>query len=210
MIEKIAYYQGIKDEEPNIRLAEELAAANDSEGISEIVNGLKDKNEQIAHDCIKVLYEIGYRKPELIAPYTGVFIKCLNSRRNRMIWGSAIALAQIAPLAPDELFMAFDAIYQIYQAGSVITVDNCISIFAGIASSQETYHEKIFPVILEHLRTCRPKEVGQHAERAFICVNEKHAAEFKTVLEKRYDSLTESQQKRVERLMKKMEKSGWI
>ena len=54
MIEKIAYNIGRNDEEPNIALAIELCNTNNTEGIKEIVNGLKNNKEQIANDCIKV------------------------------------------------------------------------------------------------------------------------------------------------------------
>lgn len=69
MIEKIAYNLGRNDEEPNIALAVELCNTKDVEGIKEIVNGLSNEKEQVKSDCIKVLYKIGERKPELIADY---------------------------------------------------------------------------------------------------------------------------------------------
>lgn len=58
MIEKIAYHLGRNDEEPNITLGEQLGETEDRTGIAEIVDGLHNKNKQIAGDCIKVLYEI--------------------------------------------------------------------------------------------------------------------------------------------------------
>ena len=55
MLEKLVYSLGRNDEEPNIELAKELAAANNKKGIKEIVDGLNNPKEQIANDCIKVL-----------------------------------------------------------------------------------------------------------------------------------------------------------
>ncbi len=63
----------------------------------------------------------------------------------------------------------------------------------------------MFKKIIEHLKTCRPKEVGQHAERAFICINEENSKEFVDVLLKRREYLSESQKKRVDKLIKKIE-----
>jgi len=209
MIEKIAYYLGQNSDEPNIRLAEELVKKNDVNGIAEIAQGLDNEKEQIVNDCIKVLYEIGYRNPTLIVNYAELFIKKLQSRNNRVVWGSCIALAQIAELEGDYLYREFDIIYKAYKNGSVITVDNCISIFAGIAKSNKKYEKKVFPIIIEHLEHCRAKEVGQHAERAFICVNAKNADEFKAALMKRYGSLVESQKKRVDKLIKRIEKEDY-
>jgi hypothetical protein len=206
MIERIAYHLGRNDEEPNIRLAEELAKTKDAVGIEEIARGLEDKKEQVASDCIKVLYEVGYRNPSLIAAYAEVFMTRLKSRKNRLVWGSAIALAQIAELRSEYLFRELDTIYQAYKEGSVITVDNCISIFAGIARSKDEYRAKISPLLIEHLENCRPKEMGQHAERAFVCVSRQNAKEFRAALLKRRDSLPDAQRKRIDKLLKKMEK----
>lgn len=98
MIENIAYYLGKNDERPNIDLAISLVSSRDVDGIKKIVNGLKHKQSQVANDCIKVLYEIGERAPELISGYVYDFIQLLNSKNNRLIWGGMTALAQIASL----------------------------------------------------------------------------------------------------------------
>ena len=98
MIEKLAFSLGRNDELPNIELAQQLCKENNAEGIKEIVEGLKNKDKRIANDCIKVLYEIGDKNPALIAEYADVFINLLNSRSNRLVWGSMTALASIAEL----------------------------------------------------------------------------------------------------------------
>lgn len=207
-IEKIACMVGRKDEGPNIAVAEQLAKNRDRGSIDEIAEGLNNKKEEVVNDCIKVLYEIGYRNPSLIAPYAEIFVGKLRSKNNRLVWGSCIALAQIAEMAADYLYQEFDTIYDSYKKGSVITVDNCISIFAGMARAKESYEKKIFPILIEHLEHCRPKEVGQHAERASVCVNEKNAPMFKSVLMKRYDALADPQKKRIDKLIKRMERGG--
>lgn len=72
----------------------------------------------------------------------------------------------------------------------------------GVAS---TLTKIITDEIIDHLESCRPKELGQHSERAFVCVNETNASEFKAVLQKRRDQVTDAQKKRVDRLIKKIE-----
>lgn len=83
MIEKIAYHLGRNDEQPNIALAEQLSETEDRAGIAEIVDGLHNKSKQISGDCIKVLYEIAQRKPELVSVYGADFIGLLKSGNNR-------------------------------------------------------------------------------------------------------------------------------
>lgn len=205
MIEKIAHNLGRNDEEPNITLALELSNSEDLEGIREIVNGLKNKKQQIANDCIKILYEIGEIKPKLIADYVLDFIQLLKSRNNRLVWGSMTAISQITFLKPKEVFENIETVISAYENGSVITRDNSISVFAELAKVDTHYEKIMFKKIIEHLETCRPKEVGQHAERAFICINEENSKEFVAVLLKRKESLTDAQKKRLDKLIKKIE-----
>jgi hypothetical protein len=205
MIEKIAYNLGRNDEEPNITLALELSNSEDLEGIREIVNGLKNKKQQIANDCIKILYEIGEIKPKLIADYVLDFIQLLKSRNNRLVWGSMTAISQITFLKPKEVFENIETVISAYENGSVITRDNSISVFAELAKVDTHYEKIMFKKIIEYLETCRPKEVGQHAERAFICINEENSKEFVAVLLKRKESLTDAQKKRLDKLIKKIE-----
>jgi hypothetical protein len=204
MIEKIAYSLGHSDEEPNIELAKELAKTKNEKGIKEIVNGLNNPKEQIANDCIKVLYEIAEIAPELVSEYASTFIQLLESKNNRLVWGSMTALAKIVSLNSDEIFKNLDIIIKAYKKGSVITVDNSISVFAELAKADKKYEKKVFPIIIEHLEKCRPKEVGQHAERAFICINKNNSQKYKETLLKRYKTLTDGQKKRVDKLLKKI------
>jgi hypothetical protein len=204
MINQIAFYQNRSDEEPNIRLAEELAQSNDKKGITEIIKGLDHEDEHVANDCIKVLYEVGYRKPELIAPHFPIFMKKIKSRNNRMAWGACIALSTFADLKCDDLYAEFDTLLKVFEKGSVIMRDNCISIFAGLIKGNPEYAKKNFPIILSHLRDCRPKEVAQHAERILPCITKKTASEFRAVLLERYQSITDAQKKRIDKVLKKL------
>jgi hypothetical protein len=206
MIGKLAYSLGRNDEGPNIELAEELVRSADKKGIDEIVKGLGCSLEPIANDCIKVLYEIGWREPELIADHVDVFIRLLKSKNNRLVWGGMTALSRIAPFRPDEIYCSLGAVVKAYEKGSVITVDNSITVFAELVKARQKYEKKVFPLIIRHLETCRPKEVGQHSERAFICVNRNNAGTFRNALLKRRESLADPQKKRVDRLLKKIDK----
>jgi hypothetical protein len=204
MLEQLAYSLGRNDEEPNIELAKKLIKTKNKKGINEIIDGLNNPKEQIANDCVKVLYEIAGTNPELVVEYTGKFIQLLKSRNCRLIWGSMTALAKIVPLNSEEIYKNLDIIVKAYEKGKVITVDNSISVFAELVKADKKYTKKIFPIILEHLKKCRPKEVGQHAERAFVCINKNNSEEYKNILLKRRETLTDAQKKRVNKLLKKI------
>ena len=201
VLDNLACSLGANNELPNIALAHALCESKDADAISKIVDALQSSDTAISNDCIKVLYEIGERNPELIADHYFSFIQLLQGNNNRLIWGGMTALAQIVRLRPSEIYAHRNIVISAYESGSVITVDQSISIFAELSRTSIEFETFLFPIILHHLETCRPKEIPQHAQRAFIAVNESNAAEFKAVLQKRMDLLTDLQQKRLKRLI---------
>lgn len=205
MIERIAYNLGRNDEEPNIILATLLCNTKDFEGIKEIVEGLRNKKKEVANDCIKVLYEIGERNPELISEYVIEFIQLLKSQNNRLVWGGMTALSKIVHLKYKEVYEYIGDIKKAYENGSVITVDNAISVFAELCKADKKHGIEIFEFIIKHLGKCRPGQVCQHSERAFVCVDSKNYKEFKDVLLIRKESLTDTQKKRINKLIRKIE-----
>jgi hypothetical protein len=202
VIELLAGKLGRNDEVPNIELAEKLCEGKDKKGIKEIAEGLNSKDQAVDSDCIKVLYEIGYRKPELITGYTDDFITGLKSKNNRLVWGCMTALACIAPIKPDVIYGRLPEVIEAYKKGSVITVDNSISVFAGLCSADREYQKKVFPVLLDHLANCRAKESPQHTERMAGCINTENKEDFLIAVNKRTDELTDPQRKRIDKLLK--------
>src|SRR5688572_30189120 len=170
VLDRLASSQNRRDEVPNQELARDLAAKKDKSGIREVAENLWNKNKNIQADCIKVLYEVGTIDPKLIAGFTDDFVKLLKSKNNRMAWGSMTALAEVAKVDADAVFKNLDAIKKAKETGSVITIDNAISTLAITASKNGKYSKEIFPYLLKHLSSCRPKEVPQHAERTFPAV----------------------------------------
>ncbi|MCL2550365.1 MAG: hypothetical protein FWE78_05515 [Methanimicrococcus sp.] len=204
MIELLACKLGRNDEIPNIELAEKLCGSMDKKGISEIAGGLKSKEQAMANDCIKVLYEIGQRKPELIADYAGEFITALSDKNNRIVWGSMKALSYITPVRPEEVFSRLPEILAAYKKGSVITVDNSISVFALLCKANGDYQAKIFPILIAHLKNCRAKEIPQHAERMTVCIDLSNKEAFTKALEARASELSNAQNRRIMKLIEKI------
>ena len=202
VIDKLAHSLGRRNEVPNQELARELAAKNDKKGIREVADNLWNKDKHIQGDCIKVLYEVGFIEPKLIADYAEDFVKLLKSRNNRLVWGGMSALAEVAKANPDAVFKHLDTIKKAKETGSVITVDNAISTLAYTAAANSKYNEPIFPYLLKHLSSCRPKEVPQHSEKALPAVNTSNKNEFIKVLEKRMEDLSGSGLARVKKVIK--------
>jgi hypothetical protein len=206
VLNKIAYFQNRRDEVPNQELARELAQKRNRKGIHEIAENLWSENQNVQSDCLKVLYEIGFLNPKLIAEYAGDFLRLLKNKNNRMVWGSMIALSTIAEAKADELYEHREEIKDVMEKGSVITKDNGVKILAIVASKHEAYCKKIFPYLLKHLETCRPKDVPQHAKKTFTAVNAKNQYAFMRVLKRRMPDLNNSQLTRVKKMIKEAEK----
>jgi hypothetical protein len=201
-LDKLAHSLGRRDDVPNVELAREFAAKKDRKGIREIAENLWHKDKNIQADCIKVLYEVGVIEPKLIAEYADDFVKCLRSRNNRLVWGGMTALAEVAKADPEAVFKHLNAIKKAKETGSVITIDNAISTLAYTAAGNKKYGEVIFPYLLKHLSSCRPKEVPQHAEKTLPAVNSSNKADFVKVLEKRMEDLSGAGLTRVKKVIK--------
>jgi hypothetical protein len=202
VLDKLSTSFGIRSEIPNQELARELADKNDAAGVRELAENLWNKNANIASDCIKTLYEIGYLKPELIAPYVNDFLKIIKSKQNRLVWGGMLALSTIAALKPAEIFGQVDLVIKITKEGSVITTDNGIKTLAIVAGAKPEFNKNIFPFLIEHLQTCRSKEVPQHSESTLAAVNSGNKKLFIDTLSNRLEALTSSQTARVKKVIR--------
>jgi hypothetical protein len=203
VLDRIAFFQGRRDEVPNQELAAALVRKKDSKGIREIAAHLWHDNAQVQSDCLKVLYEIGYLDPALIVDWIGDFIKLLGSKNNRLVWGSMIALSTVAEARAAQLYEHRGAIQEAMERGSVIAMDNGIKTLAVIAAGNAARSKTLFPYLLRHLETCRPKEIPQHAEKILVAVTAYNGFKFIQVLEKRIPELTPVQAGRVRRVIKK-------
>jgi hypothetical protein len=201
-LDKIAYSLNRRDEVPNQKLAKELAGTKDKAGIREIAANLWNKNKSIRSDCLKVLYEIGYIDPDLIADYADDFLKLLHDKDNRMIWGAMIGLATIADRRPKEIWARVDEVMLAVQHGSVITVVWGVKTLAGVAAADKKYSQKIFPFLLAQLRICIPRDVPLHAESILPAVDKRTQKEFLAVIEARKAELTSAQLARLKKVMK--------
>ncbi|CAM3841470.1 hypothetical protein [Mesobacillus zeae] len=202
VVNLLASQLGRNDEEPNIELAHKLAKEENHAAIEEIIENLSCKDKKIQHDCIKVAYEIGQVKPELIGKYALNFIELLKSRNNRLVWGGMTALSTIAEAASETIMEHLDTLKSAMKIGSVITIDKGVLTLAKLAAVSKENNDMIFPFLLHHLENCRPKEIPQHSESTLFAVTNENKEEFLKVLRKREKYLTVPQLKRVKKIYK--------
>jgi len=199
---KIAHFQDSRDEVPNQEVARELAQTRSLADIREIAENLWNKEPNIQSDCLKVLYELGYLVPELIADYLDDFLKLLKHRNNRMVWCGMIALSTIAGLQADRIFPHVDEIQKTMEAGSVITNDAGIKTLTEVAARKDEYRARIVPYLLERLSNSRPVDAPRYAEIILAAIGTADKAEFVKILEKRMEAASGSRLARLKKAIK--------
>src|SRR5690349_24557794 len=110
ILTQLASALGRNDEVPNQVLARQIADSEDRGAVRELIENLSNKNKDIRSDCIKVLYEIGALKPDLIADNVDSFVALLKSKNNRLVWGGMTALGAVADRKPADIWKHIDAI----------------------------------------------------------------------------------------------------
>jgi hypothetical protein len=205
VLNRIAYFRNRRDEVPNQELARELVETRDTEGIREIAENLGHVNQNVQSDCLKVLYEIGYLAPDLIAGYVDRFLALLRHKNNRMVWGGMIALATIAELRPKEIWNDVDTVIEVVDRGTLITVVWGVKTLARVAAADDAYRQRLFPTLMKCLRECLPRDVPMHAESILRAVDASNKAEFLSVIESRKAEMTASQLARLKKVSRQAE-----
>lgn len=201
--EKLASSLGRKDEAPNIELAEIIALRSDKSAVDELIENLYSKNKDIQNDSIKVLYEIGERKAELIGEYADEFLSLFQSKNNRLQWGAMTALDKITSVAPDKIYSNIEKIMLAAESGSVITKDHAVEILIKLCSDKK-YSDKAFPFLMKELKKSLPNQLAMYAERSMPVIDKKHKDEFVKVLKMRVKDIEkDSKKKRIEKIIKR-------
>ena len=207
IIDKLASSLNRRDELPNQKLAMQIVDRNDEKAVEELVGNLTNKDREIQSDCIKVLYEVGERKPALIAKYAGEFSSLLDSKNNRLVWGGMAALDQIALTNPKTIYGMLTKIVGSGEKGSVITRDHAVGILIKLASLAQ-YREKVIPLLLEQLKRAPTNQLPMYSENLVPIVTDKNSAAFVRTLTSRLDEIQKmAKRKRVERVIAKLSRS---
>lgn len=204
ILNKLASALNRRDEVPNQALADEIVRTRDRAAIGVLVKNLGHKNKNIQSDCIKVLYEIGERKPDLIAGYHKEFGKLLESNNNRLVWGAMTALDTIAFEEPKAVRGLLPKILATADKGSVITRDHAVGILVKLGSLKQ-YARDCFPLLIEQLKTCPHNQLPMYAETSTGVATDQNRKILRRILTQRLPDLEkESQKKRVRRVLKRL------
>ena len=193
-----------RDEVPNQKLAKRVAARSDKKAVKELVENLANSDKNIQSDCIKVLYEIGERKPSLIAEYGNEFVRLLASKDNRLVWGAMTALDTITLENPKAIYSSISKVLRAAEEGSVITRDHLVSILTKLASTRK-YSESAFPLLLEQLKSSPENQLPMYAEKTVPVINDMNRTIFIKALTSRLNGFaSETKRRRVEKVIRKV------
>jgi hypothetical protein len=204
VLSKLASALDRNDERPNVELAEALVAKPDKKAIADLADALSIGAVAVQNDAIKVLYEIGERAPELVAPHTGAFLALLKSKNNRNVWGAMSAIDTIAGVRAKDIAAHLKDILAAADKGSVIAKDKAMSTLAKLAQAGEA---KAMPALLERLADAAPNQFPMYAELAATAVTPAHKAKLVGILEARLKTIDAAAKKaRVEKVLRRLAK----
>lgn len=204
VLNKLASVKGIRNTEPNKELASVIIQAKDTKSIEELVGNLNHKNKNIQSDCIKVLYEIGEQKPELIAAYDQVFLDLLKHKNNRLVWGAMTALDCIANVKPKAMYAQLHTILDVANSGSIITKDHAAGILIKL-SKDKSYARDTLILLLDFFKTAATNQLPKYAEDALPVITENLKKDFIKVLSSRLDEFDKETKKvRLEKVIRKL------
>jgi len=205
-IAKLAHSLGRRDEAPNRELANAIVQSTDIQAIRELIENLNHKSKDIQNDCIKVIYEIGALKPEMIAVFSSELIDLLEDKNNRLQWGAMTALNAITAIKPKAIYNALPKIIAAADKGSVITSDHCVGIMIKLCSVKQ-YHHSVFPLLNERLLKSPANQLPMYAENALQIISNENKAVFLRTLTSRINGIEkESKRSRIEKVIRKANK----
>ncbi|MCX6083424.1 MAG: hypothetical protein NT102_00445 [Caldiserica bacterium] len=199
---------GRRDEVPNQELARDLVQTHDKAAAQELADNLWSRDQNVRSDCLKVLYEIGYAAPDLLADHVASFLRLLGDKNNRMVWGAMIALAEVADLRTDEIWLRVDDVLRAVQHGSLITVVWGTRVLARVAASSSERRTALFPALLRTLETCLPRDVPTQAESILCAVDDSVSEQYLAAIDRRAAELSSSQRARLKRVLQRTRPDG--
>lgn len=203
VLEQMALFAHQRDEKNNVAIAERIAVNEDYAEVRQIINLLQEGNIALKNDCIKILYEVGERKPFLIDAYLPLFLNLLSSKNNRLQWGAMCAVFYCSKTQGKQVFKSLNDILKATKNGSVICRDYRVFTLIELASNKSNY-KKIIPLLQAELYECPENQFPMYCEKSALLGKKFIASILMPVILKRIEQIKkESRQKRLHRIIKK-------
>lgn len=194
------------DEVPNLELAQSIATQKDiSAEILELFGIANHGSKPQKHDAIKVLYELAALRSEAFGDKVAFAIDLLDTKDNRVLWGTMSLLSEIAYVDADRVFRNLDKILQAAEKGSVIAKDKAFEILVVLAGHAD-YFDEVAPKIETALQFAAPNQLPMYAEKSISAFSGRNPDQIITILQKRIGDLpSEAKRKRLEKAIKSLQ-----
>ena len=194
------------DEAPNIELAQSLAQQKDiSSEILELFGIANHGSKAQKHDAIKVLYELAALRSEAFGNKVTFAIDLLDTKDNRILWGTITLLSEITYADAEGIFRNLDKIMEAAKNGSVIAKDRAFEILVKLASYAD-YFDKAASQIETSLLSAAPNQLPMYAEKSISAYSGRNPEQVINILQKRISDLpTEAKRKRLEKAIKSLQ-----
>ena len=175
---------GRRDEKPNILLAQKIVEEKSEGAITELIELCKGKDRKLAGDAIKVIYEIGYLTPGLLSDRVHELIPLLDTKHNRLQWGTMVALSTLSAIRPEALFDNLPAIIGTMHSGSVISKDAGVKLLVDLCSDTGR-SEQVVPILLEFIQDAPINQFPTYCQRIGSLDLGNQAPEFAEIIRSR-------------------------
>jgi len=175
-----------KDQAPNIELAIDIVEAEDCEATRELAELLATGTKSQRHEALKVLYEIGYREPAMLAPHIELLFDELDSSNNRTLWGAMIALSTLVAANPTRIMKGIDQLMDAAERSSVIAKYHMVKILVALAALPR-HHNEVMPHLFQMVESAAINQFPTYAERAAeVLIQPSEAKRLITLIEARH------------------------
>lgn len=193
-----------RDQGPNELIAQQIVAEEGGDLLEAVIQIIHSKYPvRIKNDAVMVLMAVSRIRPGVLKNWANVFIQLLGSRSNRQVFGSMIALANIAPMIKKEVEPHLATILNAMDEGTVVTRDHGFTILTELYKTDKS--GDLLALINEQLLNAPPNQVGQYTEKFMEVVRKEDIPTFMEALETRGQELTnEHHLKRLGKNLKKL------
>jgi hypothetical protein len=134
-------------------------AREDQEFLSELVDGLSDKQERVGYNCLRALLLVADERPELLYPHWQVFVGLLASENTYFkLRGANLIAAIIGADTEDRFEQIFDQYYDLLDDKGVITASYIAGYSGQIARAKPGLQSRITHRLLSTDETHCPPE----------------------------------------------------
>lgn len=133
---------------------------NNSDLLSEYLNGLLSKNETYRYNCFKVLYIISEKKPEMLYPHWDFFIDHLRSDNNYHKMSAVLIIANLTTIDTESRFeRIFDEYYSNLKSKKTIVPIYVVKSSGKIIHNKPNLEGKITDFLLNIEKTHPGKQI---------------------------------------------------